>query len=151
MDWIGTVVTAVCGLGTGVVGSWLLLRGKKVDQETEEAKVEASAADAFLKGQQAFQSYVDGIVQQRVTAAVADLQKELSEVRLEMTTMRRESHEMNDAIRARETQLWLWNFRNRSGPMPELPFALLQKLGISHLSAYGDLHDTQPLPPKEET
>ena len=149
MDWLDTAITAISGLGAGVIGSWFLFRGKKVEQETEETKAEASAADAFLKGQQAFQSYVDGIVQARVTAAVADLQLELGQVRAEMATMRRESHEMNDAIRARETQLWLWNIRSRPGPMPELPAALLDRLGIGHLSTYGDLHDTQPLPPKE--
>ncbi|MGK9222083.1 MULTISPECIES: hypothetical protein [unclassified Microbacterium] len=143
------MIASVSSLAVGLGGAWLLFRQKKVEAETEESKLEASATDAFLKGQQAFQTYVDGIVQARVAAAVAELQDELGKVRAEMATMRRESHEMNDAIRARETQLWLWNIRNRPGPMPELPHALLARLGISHLSTYTDLGDTQPTSPKE--
>jgi hypothetical protein len=145
MEWLGTVIASVCSLAAGLGGAWLLFRGKKVDAETEESKTEASATDAFLKGQQAFQTYVDGIVQARVTAAVADLQRELDEVRTDLATLSRESHEMNDAIRARETQLWLWNIRNRPGPMPSLPEPILRRLGLSHLMSLGDLEDTQPL------
>jgi hypothetical protein len=141
--WTG-IITGLGGAVAAFIGAWFLFRGKRVDQEIEETKVEASATDAFLKGQTAFQGYVDSVVEKRVLAAVAGMQAELAELQQSMSDMRRESHEMNDAIRARETQLWLWNIRNRPGPMPTLPLPILVRLGITHLSAEPDLEDTEP-------
>lgn len=132
---IGTIIASLFSAAATFGGAWLLFRGKKVDAGTEETKVEASATDAFLQGQRAFQEYVDDVVDERVAAAIAGLQAQVTELTASMAEMRRESHEMNDAIRARETQLWLWNIRNRPGPMPELAEAILKKLGITHLSA----------------
>lgn len=144
------IIAAVTTLGSIVVGlggGWLLFRGKRVEQETEETKVEASATDAFLKGQTAFQEYVDRVVQARVDAAVKDFERQLAEMREQWQTVRDESHEMNNAIRARETQLWLWNIRERPGPMPALPHPILARLGITHLSPGNDLEDTEPIHP----
>src|SRR5690606_4847786 len=102
---------------------------------TEETKAEKAATAAFLDGQAAFQEYVEGVVNQRVATAVAGLQAQLDELTEKLTGVQRESHEMNDAIRSRETQLWLWGIHGRSGPMPELPAPIRQKLGIGHLSS----------------
>jgi len=146
MEIWGQIATALGAAAASFGVAWWAFKGKKVEQETEETRVEASATDAFLKGQATFQEYVDTVVEKRVSAANAELQKQVSALQTEMAAMRRESHEMNDAIRARETQLWLWNIRNRPGPMPELPMPILAKLGISHLSPLGDIEDTEPIP-----
>lgn len=140
------LITGVCALAAGIVGSYFLFRGKKVEQETEETKAEASATDAFLKGQTAFQEYVDKVVEKRVEAAVAGFQQRLAEVEAKL----HETEEMHEVIRTRETQLWIWNFRSRPGPMPELPEPIREKLGIGHLSQLGDLEDTQPTRPMPE-
>jgi uncharacterized coiled-coil protein SlyX len=132
---IGTAITALASLIAGGIGAFFLFRGKKVDQETEETKAEKAATAAFLDGQAAFQEYVEGVVNQRVSTAVAGLQAQLDELTEKLSGVQREAHEMNDAIRSRETQLWLWNIRNRTGPMPELPAPILKRLGIGHLTS----------------
>lgn len=147
MEWLTPVVSALGGSAATILGAYFLLRGKKAETEVAEAEVEANAADAFLKGQAAFQAYVDGVVDQRVAAAVAKMQGDLDEMGLIVKRMSDESHEMNDAIRSRETQLWLWNIRNRQGPMPGLPEPILEKLGILHLAGGDDLAIPDPGPP----
>lgn len=146
MEWLTPVLSALAAAGATIIGAYFVFRGKKAETDAAEAEVEAGAADAFLKGQTAFQAYVDGVVQQRVTAAVEELQQKVAQMSLDMRAMRDESHEMNDAIRARETQLWLWNIRNRQGPMPGLPAPILEKLGIAHLASGED-----PAPPTQVT
>lgn len=145
MDWIPSLISPLASAAAAFGGAWLLFRGKRAEIDTEESKAEAAAADAFLKGQTSFQAYVDGVVEKRVKEAVAELQAEVTLLSGQMADMRRESHEMNDAIRARETQLWLWNIRERPGPMPQLPQPILARLGITHLSS--DLEDTEPINP----
>lgn len=133
MDW-GPVVAAACAAIGTLAGSYFLFRGKKVDKQTKEVEVEATAEDAFLKGQAAFQKYVDDVVDRQVSAAVADFQRRLTEMETRLESVQQESHEMNDAVRSRETQLWLWNIHGRAGEMPELPMPIMTKLGIIHLA-----------------
>jgi len=64
-----------------------------------------------------------------------EVERQVQPIRDEMQRVKAESHEMHDAVRARETQLWMWNIQGRSGQMPELPNPILTKLGIAHLSA----------------
>lgn len=147
MELWGPILTLVGGLTVGFGGAWYAFRGKKVEAAVEEVKVEASATSAFLDGQQAFQTYVNGVVAEETRLAVADLQKQVTQLSADLEKVRLESREMNKAIRSRETQLWLWNIRNRPGPMPELPMPILEKLGIDHLtSPLGDVEDTIPIP-----
>lgn len=133
MDWSPIVVAACASVGT-LIGSYFLFRGKKVEKQTKEVEVEASAEDAFLKGQVAFQKYVDDVVSREVSAAVAELQVRLSDMEVRLTAVSQESHEMNNAVRSRETELWLWNIHGRAGEIPELPMPILTRLGISHLA-----------------
>ncbi|MDQ0726797.1 hypothetical protein [Microbacterium sp. W4I20] len=145
MDWSPILVAVCASIGT-LVGSYFLFRGKKVDKQIKEVEVEASAEDAFLKGQAAFQKYVDDVVDRQVSAAVADFQRRLTEMETRLAAVSLESHEMNDAVRSRETQLWLWNIHGRAGVMPELPMPIMTKLGIIHLAATQaatDPEDTQ--------
>ncbi|MBT2484846.1 MULTISPECIES: hypothetical protein [unclassified Microbacterium] len=132
---VRTALTVLGSISVGLGGAWLLFRGKKVEAETEETKTESAATTAFLNGQVEFQEFVEGVVQQRVTAAVADLQTQVTDLAAKLAVVQQESHEMNDAIRSRETRLWLWNnIEKRLGPMPELPLPILRRLGIGHLT-----------------
>lgn len=133
MDWSPILVAACASVGT-LIGSYFLFRGKKVEKQTKEIEVEASAEDAFLKGQVAFQKYVDDVVERQVSAAVAGFQARLSDMEARLAAVSLESHEMNDAVRSRETQLWLWNIKGRAGEIPELPMPILERLGITHLA-----------------
>lgn len=133
MDW-GALLTTI-GVGVSAfIGAWFVFRGKKVDKQIKEVEVEASAEVAFLNGQVTFQKYVDETVERQVKAATAEVQRRLTEVELRLESVQQESHEMNDAVRSRETQLWLWNIRGRAGEMPGLPEPILVRLGIIHLA-----------------
>lgn len=142
MEWLGTVITALCSLLAGLGGAWLLFRGKKVDAHTEETKVSASATDAFLQGQRAFQEYVDDVVDERVAAAVEGLKEQIAALEQRLTTVQTESHEMNDAVRHQQTQAWLWDLRGRQGPLPMMPEPILHRLGLIHLIS---THDTKEI------
>lgn len=130
---IGTIIASLFSAAATFGGAWLLFRGKKVDQSTEETKVEASATDAFLQGQRAFQEYVDDVVDERVAVAVKGLKEQLAALEERLTTVQSESHEMNDAVRHQQTQAWLWDLRGREGPLPMMPEPILRRLGLVHL------------------
>lgn len=130
---IGTGIASLCSLIAGVVGAWLLFRTKKVEAHTEETRVEASATDAFLQGQRAFQEYVDDVVDERVAAAVEGLKEQIAALEERLTKVQTESHEMNDAVRHQQTQAWLWDLRGREGPLPMMPEPILRRLGLIHL------------------
>jgi len=133
MDW-GTIWTTAGSIVATFIGAYFLFRNKKVDKQIKDAEVGATAEDAFLKGQVAFQKYVDDVVSREVSAAVADFQIRLTDMEVRLTAVQLESHEMNDAVRSRETELWLWNIHGRAGEIPELPMPILSRLGISHLA-----------------
>lgn len=141
MDWLG-FATLAGGIVTAAIGAYALIRRGRVDAGAAETATEASATDAFLKGQQAFQEYTNKLVADSVQAAVAPMQKQLDEMKVQLQTVRDESHEMNVAVRARETQLWIWNLNGRTGPLPALPAPILQRLELSHLVPYDELEDT---------
>lgn len=83
----------------------------------------------------------------------AEVDRAVQPIRDEMQRVKRESHDMHDAVRSRETELWMWNIQGRAGQMPELPRPILSKLGILHLSAGGALLPLVPTDPtpQEET
>ncbi|ERG63552.1 hypothetical protein L332_03680 [Agrococcus pavilionensis RW1] len=63
----------------------------------------------------------------------AEVERKVAPFRAELEKVKGESHEMNDAVRARETQLWLWDQRGRMGLLPMLPTPILERLGLGHL------------------
>lgn len=130
---VGTVIASLFSAAATFGGAWLLFRGKKVDQSTEETRVEASATDAFLQGQRAFQEYVDDVVDERVAVAVEGLKEQIARLEERLTKVQSESHEMNDAVRHQQTQAWLWDLRGREGPLPMMPEPILRRLGLVHL------------------
>lgn len=125
----GGIAAALIGLASAVIlaliALWRFRRKDKADaQQVEEGTISGRFKDA-----DALMRYID----ERVDERTASLAAELAEVREKLTTVSAESHEMHDAVRARETQLWLWDQRGRSGALPMLPEPILRRLGLGHL------------------
>lgn len=64
----------------------------------------------------------------------AEVERQVAPIREELARVKSESHEMHDAVRARETQLWLWDQRGRNGDLPMLPAPILHRLGLGYLA-----------------
>lgn len=75
-----------------------------------------------------------------------EVERQVAPIRQQLETVKNESHEMNDAVRARETQLWLWDQKGRPGALPPLPTPILNRLGLGHI-AEGWQTDPTPVPP----
>lgn len=144
----GQIITGLVTLVVGFGGAWLVLRGKYVDRDITETTVEAETTTKFLDGQMAFQKFVDEAVAKRVSEATAEMRQELDEIATKLDTVQRESHEMNNVIRSRETSLWLWNLHGREGDMPALPPAVMERLSLGHLINLSGFLDSAKL---EET
>jgi len=123
---------------TGVIITAVLsLRGK-----TREVTVAATTAQ-----ESAIAARWDDAVelsQQMRQAIEAEVERQVAPMREELRRVKDESHEMHDAVRARETQLWLWDQRGRPGDLPMLPSPILQRLGLGHLVT-GPSQDTEPI------
>lgn len=137
MEWqelagfIGPLVGAVAV----IVGAWLGFRGKKVETHVAAAGVQQNAVSERWDDASELATRMREYIAQEVERQVKPIREELERVKAE-------SHEMNDAVRARETQLWLWDQRGRVGVMPMLPAPLLQKLGLAlMMQAHAD-HNT---------
>jgi len=105
----------------GVVAALLVFAAAKrrnTDQALAERFDDASELARYIREQVATQ-----------------VEEQLAPMRKELAKVKDESHEMNDAVRARETQLWMWDQRGRLGALPMLPFPILERLGLSHLDS----------------
>lgn len=124
----GIVAALIGGMVTvalAVIALWRFRRKDRADaQQVEEGTISGRFKDA-----DALMRYID----ERVDERTASLAAELAEVKSKLKTVGRESHEMHDAVRARETQLWLWDQRGRNGVLPRLPEPILRRLGLGHL------------------
>lgn len=158
VEQILAVVGGVGGPVVGLVAAWLLLRGTRDTNRTtltvaeggqELNEREQTAAETELRFEAG--SRLAELIRQEVQRQVDEAMKE---VRGKLDTAVRESHEMNDAVRTRETQLWLWDQKGRHGDVPMLPAPLLRKLGLGHLIPGALLEDTVPVhpiaPPNQE-
>ena len=123
---------------TGVtITAVLSLRGK-----TREVNVAATTAQ-----ESAIAARWDDAVelsQQMREEIKAEVERQVAPMREELQRVKDESHEMHDAVRARETQLWLWDQRGRPGDLPMLPSPILQRLSLGHLIT-GPFEDTEPI------
>lgn len=118
---IGAPVLALVGVGLTV---WASIKMKRGDHRiAEQTAASADIATRFDDASQLAQYIRE------------EVERQVQPIRDEMQRVKSESHEMHDAVRARETQLWMWNIQGRSGQMPELPNPILTRLGIAHLSA----------------
>ena len=127
MEWVSIVVAAVLG-GGGL--SWLTvyLATRKRDVASDLAARWDDASELSQKMREAIEREVE---------------RQVAPIRAELEQVKSESHEMNVAVRARETQLWLWDQRGRPGQLPKLPDPILHRLGLGYL-ADDDWHTGQP-------
>lgn len=63
-----------------------------------------------------------------------EVERQVAPIRIELNQVKSESHEMSVAVRARETQLWLWDQRGRPGQLPMLLDPILHRLGLGYLA-----------------
>ena len=125
---------AIAGPLLGLLGvayaAWMGWRGKQ--HETDVAAVTAQEAAISARWDDA--SELARYIREQVAEQVeAEVERRVAPIRAEMQAVKRESHEMNDAVRARETQLWMWDHRGRAGDLPMLPAPILERLGLAHL------------------
>ena len=133
---IVALITAAVTIVTAVITLIRFLRKDRADASS----VEEGTISARFKDADALMRYIDDRVDERTAA----LSAELDAVRDTLSTVKRESHEVHDAVRAHFYQLWLWDQKGRLGVIPMLPPPILQRLGITD-----PLEDTQPARPKE--
>lgn len=117
--------------------AWVALRGKK--RETDIAATTAQKSDLAARWDDAVE-----LSQQMREAIEKEVERQIAPMREELARVKDESHEMNEAVRSRETQLWLWDQRGRPGELPILPMPILQKLGLAHLFTI-PFEDTEPI------
>lgn len=142
---VGQVATPVLLFAGVVLTAVYAFRTKRVERvsvetvaEKETRVAEADAARVALADRFDDASLMAKYIREEVE----------KEVERQVAPIRRQSEEMNDAVRARETQLWLWDQRGRRGELPMLPIPILVRLGIAHF-ADPDFDDTEnPYRPK---
>ena len=105
-------------------------------EHADASSVEEGTISARFKDADALTRYIDERVEKRTAA----LQAELTAVRESLSSVKRESHEIHDAVRAHFYALWRWDVLGRPGPLPMLPPGILTRLGISD-----PLEDTEPI------
>ncbi|WP_100813004.1 hypothetical protein [Microbacterium lacus] len=120
------IVVGLFVLIGGVIATVATLVGGILRNRSERSVTTAQTAQADLAARFDDASELSKYIDERVELKVAPIRKELIEVK-------RESHEMHDAVRAHFTQLWAWDQRGRVGPLPLLPAKILTKLGLGHL------------------
>lgn len=119
----GVYIAVISGLVAVILAVIGWLRFRRKDKVEVEAQRQAALSERFDDASE-LAKYIDARVEEKVAP-----------IRAQMETLKSESHEMHDAVRARETQLWLWDQRGRSGALPMLPKPILQRLGLLHLIA----------------
>lgn len=134
----GVIVAVFAFLTSGVTALVLYLRFRRKDR-ADAQNVEEGTISGRFKDADALMRYID----ERVDERTKELAAELADVKAKLKTVGKESHEMHDAVRARETQLWLWDHRGRLGNLPTLPEPILARLGLGHLANFDPLADTE--------
>jgi hypothetical protein len=62
-----------------------------------------------------------------------EVERQVAPLKRDLKTALDESHEMNNVVRSREVQLWMWDQSGRIGLLPMLPAAILIRLGLENL------------------
>ena len=130
-----SIVTLILGLLTlagTMAGALFLFLGTRGKTRAEATAAQTAAAQADMAARFDDASELAKYIREEVDRQV---ELRLAEFREELRTVKAESHEMHDAVRARETQLWLWDQRGRNGALPMLPRPILERLGLIHLIA----------------
>ena len=126
MDWLVVAAVPIGGVLTGLT---VYIATRKRDKSSDLAARWDDASELSQKMRDAIEREVE---------------RQVAPIRAELEKVKSESHEMNVAVRARETQLWLWDQRGRPGQLPKLPDPILHRLGLGYL-ADDDWH-TEPSP-----
>ena len=133
---IVALVTAAVTIVTAVITLIRFLRKDRADANS----VEEGTISARFKDADALMRYIDDRVDERTAA----LSAELAAVRDALSTVKRESHEVYDSLRAFWWACWVWDQKGRPGPLPTLDPVTLERLGIK--DPFGD---TEPVRPRE--
>ncbi|MFI8593719.1 hypothetical protein ACIGCK_04725 [Microbacterium sp. NPDC078428] len=129
MEWLPIVITGLLGGGgLGAVLVFLATRRRDSDSAIAERFDDASQLAQYIRD---------------------EVERQVAPIREELKGVRRESHEMHDAVRAHFTQLWIWDREGRNGPLPLLPLEILNRLGLGHFVASA-FEDTEPTSPNKE-
>lgn len=124
------MIAGLIGLFSAVILALIALWRFRRKDRADAQQVEEGTISGRFKDADALMRYIDERVEER-TAALAT---ELAEMKTKLRTVGQESHEMHDAVRSRETQLWLWDQRGRPGQLPMLPDPILHRLGLGYLA-----------------
>lgn len=136
LEVIGALSPLTVLLGV-IVTAWLSLRGK--NRESDIAAVAAQSSDLAARWDDAAE-----LSQKMRDAIEAEVERQVAPMRAELARVKAESHDFHDVVRARETQLWVWDQRGRPGSLPMLPAPILDRLGLGHLIT--DLfEETEPI------
>lgn len=132
MEWlsIAAPVLTLAGVVFSVV--WTA-RSRRPEQRVAESTATETALAARFDDASQLAQYIR-----------EEVERQVAPIRVELQQVKTESHEMNDAVRARETQLWLWDQRGRPGELPPLPAPILERLGLGHLASEWPTEPTQP-------
>ncbi|MDN3309545.1 hypothetical protein QWJ90_01235 [Microbacterium oryzae] len=120
MEWLAIGGPAL-GLAGVVFAAYMGWRGKRRETDVAETNAQQAAIAARWDDASELAKYIREEVERQVAPIKAELQR-----------VKDESHEMHDAVRARETQLWLWDQRGRPGDLPMLPAPILKRLGLGY-------------------
>jgi len=134
MEWLWQLAAPVLGVAGGVVTAYLGLRGKRGETDVAATAAQEAALAARFDDASQLAQYIR-----------EEVERQVAPIRAELQDVKRESHEMHDAVRARETQLWLWDQRGRPEEMPTLPAPILIRLGLGHMVPADPLEDTEPI------
>lgn len=130
MEWwqaVGAIAGPVLGLAGVCYAAYLGFRGKRGETTVAASTAQDAAIAARWDDASELSQYIRKEIEQEVERQVAPIRQKLERVESE-------SHEMNVAVRARETQLWLWDQRGRPGSLPRLPDPILHRLGLGYLT-----------------
>lgn len=119
----GVYVAVISGLVAVILALVGWFRFRRKDRVEVEAQRQAALSERFDDASELARYIRD------------EVERQVAPIRAQLETLKAESHELNDAVRARETQLWLWNQSGRPGELPMLPAPILSRLGLVHLTA----------------
>lgn len=125
-EWVQIAAPVLSLIGVALA-AWLSFRGKTRETTVAATSAQEAAIAARWDDASELAKYIREQIEAEVERQVAPFRRQLEQVKSE-------SHEMNDAVRARETQLWLWDQRGRPGALPPLPVPILYRLGLGHLA-----------------
>ena len=123
------IVIILLGLtGSAIAGlfAWFRSRRKSKLEEAAIAQNVEVAKQSIFNERFDDASELAQYIQERIDLAIRPLQSEIDE-------LKKDAHETHDAFRSFFTELWIWDWKGRNGPMPIFPELLLAKLKLGHL------------------